>query len=81
MMMMKKYCLISNITLLLWYFLAMTGVYFEDKYLVTTSYKEEWIFMLIPLIAFIFFIFKENIGRYILTTWLSIWFITQFFKP
>lgn len=74
----KKYCIISNLVLLLWYFLSMTGVYFGDKYLVTSSYKEEWIFMVIPLIAFIIFIFKEKIGKYILLAWLSMWFIVQF---
>lgn len=76
--MKKKYCIISNITLLLWYFLAMTGVYFGDKYLVTSSYKDEWFFMIAPLIIFIIFIIKENLGKYILLSWLSMWFITQF---
>ncbi|MEG1310345.1 MAG: hypothetical protein RSD06_05685 [Bacilli bacterium] len=74
----KKYCIISNVTLLLWYFLAMTGVYFGNKYLVTSSYKDEWFFMIVPLIIFIIFIIKENSGKYILLSWLAMWFITQF---
>ena len=76
--MKKKYCIISNIVLLLWYFLAMTGVYFGNKYLVTSSYKDDWFFMVIALIAFIIFIFKEKVGKYILLSWLSMWAITQF---
>lgn len=75
---MKKYCIISNIVLLCWYFLAMIGVSFGNKYLVTRSYKDEWVFMIIPLIAFIIFLFKEKIGKYILIVWLFMWFVTQF---
>lgn len=76
--MKKKYCIISNIFLLLWYFLAMIGIKFENKYLVTGSYKEDWIFMIIPLIAFIIFIIKESIGQYILLLWNSMWIVLQF---
>ena len=60
--MKKKYCIISNIVLLLWYFLAMIGVDFGNKYLVTSSYKEEWCFIVIPLVILIVFIFKEQVG-------------------
>ena len=76
--MKKKHCIISNIVLLMWYSLAMVGVKFGNKYLVTGSYKEEWIFMVIALAAFIIFILKEKVGQYILLSWLSMWFITQF---
>lgn len=76
--MKKKYCVISNIALLCWYFLAMIGVYFENTYLVTSSYKDEWIFMVIPLAAFILFLLKEKIGKFILILWLSMWLVTQF---
>lgn len=75
---MKKYCIISNIVLLCWYLLAMFGVYFGNNYLVTRSYKEEWVFMIIPMIAFIIFLYKEKIGKYILIVWLLLWFVTQF---
>lgn len=78
---MKKRVLISiNALLLGWFFLAMTGVYVGDKYLVTTSYAEDGIFFLIFLISFLLFIFKEKIGKYILTVWLGCWFLTQFFS-
>jgi len=76
--MKKKYCVIANIVLLSWYFLDMIGVYLGNKYLVTRSYKDDWIFMIIPLIAFIIFLSKEKIGRYIIIVWLVMWLITQF---
>ena len=76
--MKKKYSIISNVVLLLWYFLAMTGVYFKDSYLVKRSYEDDWIFMMIPVIIFIIFIFKEKLGKFILLSWLSLWFIIQF---
>jgi len=76
--MKKKYCIISNIVLLLWYFLAMIGVDFGNKYLVTSSYKEEWFFIVIPLVILIVFIFKEKVGKYLLLIWNSMWLITQF---
>ena len=76
--MKKKCCVISNIVLLCWYFLAMIGVYFGNMYLVTRSYKDEWIFMVIPLTAFIVFLVKEKIGKFILIAWLLMWFVTQF---
>jgi len=76
--MKKKYCIISNIVLLLWYFLAMIGVDFGNKYLVTSSYKEEWFFIVIPLVILIVFIFKEQVGKYLLLIWNSMWLITQF---
>ncbi|MCC3866189.1 hypothetical protein [Terrisporobacter petrolearius] len=76
--MKKKYCIISNVVLLLWYFLAMIGVDFGNKYLVTSSYKEEWFFMVIPLVIFIVFVFKEQVGKYLLLIWNSMWLITQF---
>lgn len=76
--MKKKVCIIANVILLAWFFLDMTGLYFGDKYLVTTSYKEDWLFMVIFLAALVIFIAKEAIGKSLLAGWLSMWFITQF---
>lgn len=76
--MKKRIPIIANVVLLCWFFLNMVGVYFGEKYLVTQSYKEDGIFMIIPLIALLLFIFKERIGKYVLTVWLSIWFVIQF---
>lgn len=56
----------------------MTGFYFQDKCLVTRSYKDDGIFFLIYLVMVIFFIVKEKIGKWIMIGWLMMWFITQF---
>jgi hypothetical protein len=63
--MRKRYCIVAQIVLLLWFFLDMTGLYFGNKCLVTRSYKEDGIFFLIYLITVILFLTKENIGKYI----------------
>lgn len=74
----KKYFIISNSVLLIWYSLSMIGISFGNKYLVKSSYKDEWIFMVIPSVIFIIFLFKEKIGLYLILIWNSMWFITQF---
>ncbi len=61
--MKKKYCVILQIVLLLWFFLDMIGVYFSNSYLVTRSYKDDGIFYLIYLAAMILFIFKKKSGN------------------
>ncbi len=78
--MKKKYCIIANIILLAWFFLDMIGVYFNKYYLVTRSWREDGIFFLIFLLALTIFVLKEKIGKYLLSVWLSIWIITQFFS-
>ena len=75
---MKKKYIIGNVILLLWYVLSMTGLKIGDKYLVTSAFKEEWIFMLIPTVTFILCLTVGKIGRYIHLAWLGMWFITQF---
>ena len=57
---MKKSVLISNIILLFWYFLAMIGIKIGDKYLVEGSFKDEWIFMLIPIATFLLMLFTKK---------------------
>lgn len=76
--MKKSYIIIGNIILLLWYFLSMTGLKIGDKYLVTSAFKEEWIFMLVPTVTFILCLTTGKIGKIIHLTWLGMWFITQF---
>jgi hypothetical protein len=76
--MKKKYCVILQIVLLLWFFLDMIGVYFSDSYLVTRSYKDDGIFYLIYLAVMVLFIFKEKIGKWAVFVWTSLWFIIQF---
>lgn len=76
--MKKKIVIIVCSILLAWFFLDMTGLSFGKEYLVSQSYKDDGIFFIIYLIAFLLFIFKEKIGKHILNVWLLMWFITQF---
>ena len=76
--MKKIYCMIAQIVLLLWFFLDMTGLYFGENCLVTTSYKDDGIFFIIYFVIFLIFIFKEKIGKWLTAVWLSIWFLIQF---
>ena len=76
--MKKKHCIITQMILLLWFFLDMIGIYFGDKCLVTRSYKEDGIFFLIYLIAVVLFIIKEKFGKWFVICWMSIWFVIQF---
>lgn len=74
----KKNVVIACIVLLIWFFLDMVGVYFNNTYLVTQSYKDDGLFFAIYLISLLLFIFKEKIGKYILTIWLSMWLFFQY---
>ena len=76
--MKKKHCIITQMILLLWFFLDMIGIYFGDKCLVTRSYKEDGIFFLIYLIAVFLFIIKEKFGKWFVICWMSMWFVIQF---
>ncbi|MDD6395552.1 MAG: hypothetical protein PUB37_05130 [Firmicutes bacterium] len=74
----KRVSIIANICLLLWFTLDMTGLYFGDKYLVARSYADDGIFFVIYAAAFALFLFKDKIGKIILSIWLAMWFVTQF---
>lgn len=52
--------MIPLIALLIWFFLDMTGLYFGENCLVTTSYKDDGIFFIIYFVIFLIFIFKEK---------------------
>lgn len=67
-----------NAVLLLWYALSMFGVKIGEKYLVEGAFKEEWIFLLIPVITFSLYLFWKKVGKCIHLVWLSLWVITQF---
>lgn len=78
--MTKKICFISNLCLLIWFSLDIAGVSIDGHILVDRSYKEDGMFFIIFLVLFIWFIFKDKIGKYLLTGWLFMWFLTQFFS-
>ncbi len=74
----KKGCIIFQISLLMWFFLDMTGISLGDKCLVSQSYKEDGTFFLIYLVTVIFFVMKVQIGKWFVTVWTSLWLIIQF---
>lgn len=74
----KKICLVSNLCLLIWFFLDMVGISINGYVLVTRAYREDGVFFLIFLVLFIWYVFKDKIGKYFLTGWLFMWFLTQF---
>ena len=76
--MKKKMFLISQILLLIWFFLDMTGVYFKDSYLVTRSYIDDGLFFVIYLATVVLFLIKDKIGKWAVLGWSVIWFIAQF---
>lgn len=76
--MRKNIILFQQVVLLIWFFFAMTGLYFGDNCLVTRSYKDDGIFFLIYLATIILFAVKEHIGKWLSIGWLSLWFFIQF---
>lgn len=76
--MKKNICIAFQLILLAWFFLDMTGLSVGNKCLVTRSYKEDGIFFVIYLFTFLLFLLKEKIGKWLVTGWLAMWFITQF---
>lgn len=78
-MTIKKKVLTANLVLLFWFFLDMIGITIKTNILVTQSYKDDGIFFIISFVSIILFWKLEKIGKYLLTIWLSIWLITQFY--
>lgn len=77
--MKKKICIIGNGVLLTCFFLAMTGFNLFNHELVSGALKEDWVFFVIYAVVFLWFLLSEKIGKYVLNTWLIMWFMTQFF--
>lgn len=74
----KRFAIIANIVLLVWYSLSMFGLKLGNKYLVEGAFKDDWMFLVIPVITFLVYIFTRKIGKYIHLVWLLMWFTTQF---
>lgn len=78
--MSKKTCIISNLCLIVWFFLDMIGFKIGNFILVQSAWKDDGIFFLIYVVLFMFFCLKERQGKYLLTVFLSLWLVTQFFS-
>ncbi len=79
-MVKKKLVLNFNFILLGWFFLDMIGIYFNNSILVTRSYKEDGIFFIIFLVTIILFTRFEKFGKYILSLFLTMWFVVQIYS-
>lgn len=76
----KNKVIIVNIILLLWFGLDMFRVPIGQQILVSKAWQEDGIFFLIYFIIFLFFLLYEKFGRPLLTVYLSLWLITQWFS-
>lgn len=76
--MRKKYCILFQFLLLVWFFLDMVGVRFGDKWLVTRSYKDDGIFFIIYLATILIFLINERVGQWFIIIWSALWFIVEF---
>lgn len=75
----KRVAIALNMLLLIWFFLDMVGVSLGGKMLVSRAWKEDGVFFLVFLATFIWFLFKDKSGKYILTGFLTIWLILQLY--
>lgn len=76
--MSKEICVISNVWLIIWFFLDMVGFKIGNFILVQSAWKEDGVFFLIYISLFILFYLKEKVGKYPLIIFLSLWLATQF---
>lgn len=69
--------LLLNGLLFVWFTISMIGVKFGEKVLVAKSMSDKGIYWIIFVVALVLFIFKEDIGKKILTIWLGVWLIAE----
>lgn len=76
--MKKKYCIMTQLLLLIWFFLDMIGINFGENRLVTRSYNDDGLYFLIYFISVIIFILNDKIGKWLSIAWMSMWFTVEF---
>lgn len=77
--MYKKFAVITNLILILYFFLDITGFQIGNFILVESAWQDDLIFLLIYFLCFILFL-RFDFGDYILSIWLFLWLVTQFFS-
>ena len=78
--MSKKICIRANLILLIWFFFDMTGLRIGNFILTEMAWQEDGIFFIIYIACFLLFLFKDKFGKYVLSIWIFLWGITQFFS-
>lgn len=78
---MKKICIISIVILLLWFTLDLTGFSIGDVTLVEAAWNSiDGVWWLIFIALSILFIVKDKIGKYLLSVFIFLWVIIQYFS-
>lgn len=78
---MKKHCMFSIGLLFLWFTFDMTGIKIGKITLVETAWNSiDGIWWLIFLVLSILFIYKVEIGKYLLLIFISLWATIQFYS-
>lgn len=75
----RRAAVVVNILLLIWFFLDMVGASLGEKMLVSCAWQDDGIFFLLFLAAFLWFLFKDKLGKYILTGFLAVWLTAQLY--
>lgn len=75
----KRAAIVVNILLLLWFFLDMVGLSIGGQMLVSRAWQEDGIFFLMYLAAFLWFLFKDKPGKYVLLGFLTLWLTLQIY--
>jgi len=76
---MKRICIISIVILFFWFSMDMTGFSIGGLTLVESAWNSiDGVIWLIFLGLSILFIFKEKIGKYMLTIFVLLWAVIQF---
>lgn len=78
---MKKICIVSLSILLIWFSMDMTGFSIGDIIFVEAAWNRiDGVWWLIFLVLYFFFYVKDKLGKYILTVFLFLWTVIQFFS-
>ncbi|WP_167958476.1 hypothetical protein [Anaerosporobacter faecicola] len=74
----RRNTLLANAILLVWFAFCLTGLRIGNIWLVERELSDS-IFLVIALVAFVLYVVKEKIGKFVLAGWLFMWFVAQFF--
>ena len=78
---MKKICVYTLVLLFIWFSLDMTGFSIGDFTLVEAAWNSiDGVWWIIFLILSTLFILKEKIGKYLLSVFVLLWAVIQFYS-
>ncbi|QVK16967.1 hypothetical protein KHQ81_08660 [Mycoplasmatota bacterium] len=78
---MKKVCIILLSILLIWFSMDMTGFSIGDIIIVEAAWNSiDGVWWIIFLVLCFFFYIKDRLGKYILTVFVFLWTVIQFFS-